>query len=99
MNCIWITIDSLRQDHVHCYCPEGASDPSGEGIRVETPNIDRLASEGVLFERMQSESLPTICARPGAYLRAIAFFPGLMSPLTKAFTSATRDGGHCRRRT
>ncbi len=63
MNCIWITIDSFRQDHVHCYFPQGATDPSGEGIRVQTPNIDRLAAEGVLFERMRAEALPTICAR------------------------------------
>lgn len=63
MNCIWITIDSLRQDHVHCYSPGGASDPDGAGIRPQTPSIDRLASEGVLFERLRTEALPTICAR------------------------------------
>lgn len=63
MNCIWITVDSLRQDHVHCYFPEGSSDPEGEEMQVQTPNIDRLASEGVLFERMRAETLPTISAR------------------------------------
>ena len=63
MNCIWITIDSLRQDHVHCYYPEGTSDPDGPGMQVETPNVDRLALEGVLLERMRAETLPTICAR------------------------------------
>ncbi len=63
MNCIWITIDSFRQDHVQCYFPGGTTDPSGERIGVQTPNIDRLASEGVLFSRLRAEALPTICAR------------------------------------
>ena len=63
MNCIWITIDSLRQDHVHCYAPQGASDLDGPGICVQTPNIDRLAAEGVQFDRMRAETLPTIPAR------------------------------------
>ena len=24
MNAIWITVDSFRQDHIHCYRPEGS---------------------------------------------------------------------------
>ncbi len=37
-----ITIDTLRADRLGCYGYEGA----------ETPNLDRLASEGVLFEQV-----------------------------------------------
>jgi arylsulfatase len=40
-NILVITIDSLRADHLGCYGYE----------RKTSPNIDRLASEGVLFER------------------------------------------------
>ncbi|MGD2091342.1 MAG: sulfatase-like hydrolase/transferase [Candidatus Aminicenantes bacterium] len=40
LNVILITIDTLRTDHVSAY---------GKG-RANTPNLDRLAGEGVLFE-------------------------------------------------
>jgi arylsulfatase A-like enzyme len=38
-NVIWITIDTLREDHLSCY---------GYG-RKTSPNLDRLADEGLLF--------------------------------------------------
>jgi arylsulfatase A-like enzyme len=40
MNIILFTIDTLRADHLECYGYD----------RVKTPNINRLASEGILFE-------------------------------------------------
>jgi len=40
MNILLITIDTLRADHLGCYGNE----------RAQTPNIDKLAAEGVLFE-------------------------------------------------
>jgi len=67
VNCIWITTDSLRQDHVHCYRPEGTLDDTGPSLQVSTPSLDRLAREGVLFERMRSEALPTIPCRRGIF--------------------------------
>ena len=63
MNCIWITTDSFRQDHVHCYRPQGPLDPAGRPLPVETPHLDRLAEESVVFDRMRAESLPTIPCR------------------------------------
>ncbi|NOZ21614.1 MAG: sulfatase-like hydrolase/transferase [Planctomycetes bacterium] len=63
MNCIWITIDSFRQDHIHCYRPEGSVDDTGESIHVQTPSIDQLATESVLCTRMRSEALPTVPCR------------------------------------
>lgn len=39
-NIVVITIDTLRPDHLHCY---------GYG-KIETPTLDRLAQNGVLFE-------------------------------------------------
>jgi arylsulfatase A-like enzyme/Flp pilus assembly protein TadD len=44
LNVILITIDTLRADHVSCY---------GDS-QVATPNIDRLASEGVRFTNAAS---------------------------------------------
>jgi len=82
MNCIWITTDSFRQDHVHCYRPEGAVDPNGEGIQVQTPNMDRLAAEGVMFERMMAEALPTIPCRRGMFTGR-RVFPWPDEPLYK----------------
>jgi len=67
VNCIWITIDSLRQDHVHCYRPEGTVDPTGRSISVQTPCLDKLASESVMFDRARSEALPTIPCRRGIF--------------------------------
>jgi arylsulfatase A-like enzyme/Tfp pilus assembly protein PilF len=44
-NVIFITVDTLRADHVGCY---GSS-------QAHTPNIDALARDGVLFERAVSQ--------------------------------------------
>lgn len=52
VNIILISVDSLRADHVHSY---------GYSKRT-TPNLDRLADQGVLFETVVAESswtLPT----------------------------------------
>ncbi len=46
LNVVLIGVDTLRRDHVSCYGYE----------RPTTPNIDRLAGEGVLFEDAVSQS-------------------------------------------
>lgn len=48
-------LDSLRQDHVSFY--------GWEGCPVETPNLDELASQGVVFDNCYPEGLPTIPVR------------------------------------
>ena len=50
VNVLLISIDSLRADHVSAYGYP----------RKTTPNLDRLADEGVLFERMIAESSWTL---------------------------------------
>ena len=40
-NVVFITIDTLRADHVGCYGYK----------QIKTPNIDTLASDGVRFDR------------------------------------------------
>jgi len=67
MNCIQITIDSLRQDHVRCFRPGGTSDPTGQSLKPHTPHLDQLAGESVMFERLRMEALPTVCARRGLF--------------------------------
>ncbi len=53
-NLILITIDTLRADHLGCYGYKS----------IRTPNIDRLAAEGVRFETVVSQvplTLPSHC--------------------------------------
>jgi arylsulfatase A-like enzyme len=53
MNVVVIVNDSLRLDYLGCY--------GNDWIR--TPNIDRLASEGAVFQNFYSEGLPTVPTR------------------------------------
>lgn len=53
MNVVLIVIDTLRQDHLGCYGNKW----------VETPSIDSLAKESVLFNHAYPESLPTLQVR------------------------------------
>lgn len=48
-NIVLFGIDSLRRDHMSCYGYH----------RLTTPHIDKIASEGVLFEQHFSPSIPT----------------------------------------
>ncbi|GIX08125.1 MAG: hypothetical protein KatS3mg115_2528 [Candidatus Poribacteria bacterium] len=59
MNVVVIVTDSLRADHLGCH-PKAVS---YHGKKIQTPNLDRLAAEGVLFTRAFSESLPTMPTR------------------------------------
>lgn len=49
MNILCILIDTLRADHLGCY---GYTKPT-------SPHIDRIASQGVLFERAFAPGIPT----------------------------------------
>jgi arylsulfatase A-like enzyme len=56
-NIIVVMLDSLRKDHVGAY-----------GNRwIQTPTLDALARESLLFTRAYPESLPTLCARRAIY--------------------------------
>lgn len=68
-NIVFIAIDTLRCDHLSCY---GYS-------RQTSPNIDRLASEGVLFEK---------CYSPASWTT-----PAFMSMFTGLMPSAHGSGG------
>jgi arylsulfatase A-like enzyme len=53
MNLIVIISDTFRADNLTCY----------GNARVKTPNLDRLAEEGVVFMNCYADGLPTIPAR------------------------------------
>ena len=53
MNLVIICADTFRADYLGCYGNEW----------IQTPYLDRLASEGVLFEDAYAEALPTIPVR------------------------------------
>ncbi|HUO32504.1 MAG TPA: sulfatase-like hydrolase/transferase [Bryobacteraceae bacterium] len=46
LNLVLVTIDTLRPDHLHCY---GYS-------KIETPNLDAIARDGVLFENAVTQA-------------------------------------------
>ncbi|HEY7697786.1 MAG TPA: sulfatase, partial [Vicinamibacteria bacterium] len=49
-NVVLVSVDTLRADHLSCY---GATE-------LQTPNMDRLASEGVLFENVSTVAPTTL---------------------------------------
>jgi len=50
MNFVVIVSDTFRRDHLGCYGNDW----------IHTPNIDRLASESVVFDRAYAASFPTV---------------------------------------
>lgn len=53
MNLLVLSTDTWRADYIGCYGND----------EVQTPNLDRLAAEGVVFENAFAEGLPTLNAR------------------------------------
>jgi arylsulfatase A-like enzyme len=49
MRVVWFVVDTLRADHLNCY----------GYFRKTSPNIDRLAQEGVLFENSFASAIAT----------------------------------------
>ena len=49
MNVVWFVLDTLRSDHLGCY----------GYFRETSPNLDRLAAEGVLFEDSYASAVAT----------------------------------------
>lgn len=95
-NVVWILIDTLRADHLHCYGYE----------RETSPNIDKLALEGALFEQNYAQGPNTVLSVPtymtGKYFPAFyqdPFFLGiwlLRSPAEDEKTISTifNDNGY-----
>ena len=69
MNVIVIVTDSMRADHLGCHpcCT------SHNGKRVQTPNLDKLTTESMLFEQAYGGSLPTIPMRTDCWTGRFGF--------------------------
>jgi len=65
VNLIFICSDTFRADHLDCY---------GD-TQTDTPNLDKLAEEGVVFQSVFAEGLPTINARR-VFITGRRLFPG-----------------------
>ena len=71
MNIVVIVTDSLRTDYIGCYDSE-----------VKTPNIDRLAKEGVKLTQAYSENLPTLPTRRAWWTGKYHFHEAGWQPFT-----------------
>lgn len=69
-NVLLISIDSLRSDHLSCY---GYSRPT-------SPNIDKLAASGTLFEQMISSSAWTLPAHASMFTGLAESVHGAIDP-------------------
>lgn len=63
-NVIFIVVDALRADHLSCY----------GYFRNTSPNIDRLAKEGVLFKNAFSQGSETLVSIPAMFT---SLYPGV----------------------
>ena len=66
-NVLWITIDSLRSDHLGCNGYE----------RAQTANIDRLARQGALFTQCVSQATFTNMSVPSMITGKYPYFTGV----------------------
>ena len=66
-NVLWITMDSLRSDHLGCYGYD----------RAHTPHIDALAGEGVRFQQCVSQASYTRISVPSMITGKYPFSLGL----------------------
>ncbi len=70
-NAIVIMFDSLQHNYLGCY----------GNTWIQTPNMDRLAREGVLFENSYTEGLPTIPCRRAMHTGRYTLHESGWSPL------------------
>ncbi len=67
MNIIFFTIDTLRADHLECYGYD----------RVKTPNINQLASEGILFEHNIAQAPLTLPSHSSIFTGTHPLYHGI----------------------
>ena len=66
-NVVFITIDTLRADHLGCYRYK----------QIQTPNIDALAAHGVRFERAYTPVPVTLPAHTAIFTGTYPTFSGM----------------------
>jgi len=70
-NVVLISIDTLRADHLGCY----------EYDRNTSPNIDKIANEGILFENHISQAPWTVPSHASMFTSLYPFPLGLKNPV------------------
>ena len=91
-NVVLLGIDSLRADHMSCYGYR----------RLTTPHLDRLAGQGVLFERTYSAHIPTTSAYSSMFTGRDVFgtqvvalrHKGPLRPEARTLAEILRDEGY-----
>ncbi|NOV04596.1 sulfatase family protein [Paenibacillus planticolens] len=76
MNIVFISLDTMRASRLGCY---GYEKPT-------SPYMDRIASQGVLFERAYAADIPTEVAHTGIFTGKVGLRTGVVShgsPLTQ----------------
>ena len=69
---IFVTLDSLNRHYLNCY---------NDDAWVRTPNIDRLAQRGLVFDNHYCGSMPCMPARREMYTGRINFLETPWSPI------------------
>ncbi|MBX3070971.1 MAG: sulfatase-like hydrolase/transferase [Thermomicrobiales bacterium] len=75
MNTVIIMADTFRRDHIAAYgVPAPWSRPGHENEPfIDTPNLDRLASQSALFDRFYLSSYPTVPCRSDLFTGTFGF--------------------------
>lgn len=85
MNVIMILCDTLRRDHLTPYGSDKPLDECWSGTQphwvVKTPNIDRLAKMGTVFDNAYCGSTPCMPARRDIYTGKYEFLERGWGPL------------------
>lgn len=69
MNIVFVSLDTLRASRLGCY---GYARPT-------SPYVDRIASQGVLFERAYAADIPTEAAHTGIFTGKLGIRTGIVS--------------------
>ena len=69
MRILYIDIDSLRPDHLGCY----------GYLRNTSPNIDRVAAQGVRFENCYVSDAPCLPSRTAMWSGRFGFQTGVIN--------------------
>ncbi len=67
LNILFITLDTTRADHLGCYGYD----------KVETPNIDKIAQNGILFKNATSQAPLTLPSHSSMFTGTYPFYHGV----------------------
>lgn len=67
LNVLFITLDTTRADHIGCY----------GYTQAQTPNIDRLAAEGILFQNATAQAPLTLPSHSSIFTGSYPFYHGV----------------------